>query len=188
MGKPFGNGRAIQFVIIFLVMALGSFGYYLFNYDYKVKPNDGLREIEEIVSLRFIKPVLRIDDSKATSPSLEFSLFNSGYSKTSLMDSIGLSPFFRVNLTYSAMEGQPFQAVPPNAQSPIKASSENEADTCKVELLPGSALTKKIPLSSLFNTSRLGFYETTVTYQSNVVAKSAESLTCKLKFELPLKK
>ena len=183
---------------------LGAFAVYLWNYPYKVNPPGPVDS-----AATPLKPMLRVGDGaefqRAPGVCVCLSLVNSGASKLRLVDTLALEPLYDVKVSYHARDGPPTPA--PMTVEHIAGSRraaqgnkgfDSERDSI-VELVPGAALTRVIPVAALFELQREGRYEVTVTYQPGALPWRddeplaalqvyEQSLSCSTSFELPLKK
>jgi hypothetical protein len=147
---------------LFLDIALGCLAYHLLTFNY------GISHDEPLDSQSVLVPSLRILGQGASGPTAEFSLSNTGHCNVRLVDTSALSPLYQITLSYSVAG-----AVPQTVRSKVirvgpellVEPGEKRTGTSIVELVPGSTLTKRIDLPSLFDIRRQGTYRMEVTYQ-----------------------
>lgn len=182
---------------------LGALAAYLWNYDYQLKVPGG----KSASSL--LRPILRVGDGAEfqSAPGICacFSLVNGSAAKLRLVDTHKLQPLYDVKLLHRTPDGAllPAPMTASHIEGSRKAAQEaigfDRKRDSVVELVPGAALTRVIPLSVLFELQRAGRYDLIVTYQPGALVQPQdeplsdlqvceEPRMCAISFDLPLAK
>lgn len=176
MSRKKDTAMAISGALVFAF--LGSLGYYLFTFDYKIRaPADAM-------STPALLPALSIHESTdpaAPGPEAEFTLTNAGSTKISVLDSVAqmpLYPLYDLRLQVRPAGGIVTMKVPPKTSPPLAAPADSAAfdkkrDKC-VLLLTSEKFTKRIPLAALFDFKQEGRYTLTMGYQPAARVGEAE--------------
>ena len=190
-------------VTVVCVALLGWLFHYLWHFEYKV------RRLGDGTSFSPLLPVVRVCEgdefqSRAGVCAI-LSLANAGDSRLCVVDTVALEPLYDVRLMYHAPDGTlapaPMTAghlAGSRAAALDRRGFDRDKDSL-VELVPGAALTRVVPLSFLFDLRREGKYDLTITYQPKAVERPsgpslAELQACELSlststtFEIPLRK
>ncbi len=188
----------MMFLILFAM--LGLFGYYTYTGTVVHVQND------KVVHAALM-PYLRVDESMSGGTRLVtayLSLQNSSPDRLRLVDTRALSPLYEIQMRVKAENSEAVEMVPMTADQMAARRSAagnpvfNSDDDALLELIPGSALTRAINLSSLFDLRRNGKYELSITYQPESVIKGtkdmlassahAQKVACSISFDLPIAK
>jgi len=188
---------------------LGWLGYYLWHYDYYAGPPETPVAVSAVSQL---KANLRICDGTEfyCTPGVWacFVFVNTGTLPIRLIDTRALTPPYEVKLVYHDPNGRSVQtdsikaaglsASPSTAMRYQGFSPDRDS---VVELPPGRALTRLIPLSQMqaFDLKREGKYELAVTYKPGALALPngqtlaslqvySQELRANASFQLPLPK
>lgn len=188
-------------MLLVLFAMLGAFGYYTYTGTVVHLPGGSS-------SAPLLLPRIRVEESQAAGGRVVvayLSLENSGVSRLRLVDTQALTPLYEFQLRMKPEGEGALELVPPTARqldarrsaATSAAAFDSEHDAV-VELIPGSALTRPLPLSALYDLKRDGKYELTVTYQPETIVKDssepallgvhAQRLVCSYGFELSLHK
>ena len=182
----------IMFMMLFGL--LGAFGYYTYNGTIVPKSSDAIAHgalqprvhVEELVS------------GNTRSVIAYLSLQNASPDRMRLVDMRALEPLYEIQLRVKpdgrdTMEFAQQTAKRNSAAGPIF----NSDDDALVDLLPGSALTRALNLSALYDMHQNGTYELTIKYlpehvlsgSKDLMAATASTLPiiCSVNFELPMK-
>lgn len=189
----------MMFLMLFAM--LGLFGYYTYTGTVIHVQN------EKVVHAALL-PYLRVDESMSGGTRMVtafLSLQNCSPDRVHLVDTRALSPLYEIQMRVKADNSETTEMVPMtadqmNARRAASAGNPvfNSEEDALVELLPGSALTRAINLSSLFDLRRNGRYELSITYQPENVLKGskdmlassahAQKMGCSISFDLPVNK
>ncbi|MCY3020855.1 MAG: hypothetical protein NTW87_17705 [Planctomycetota bacterium] len=201
-GNPKRNTRA-PVVTLIAVTILVALGWYLYTYDYKVHPP------EEALVGTLLRPALTVTDTDGATGArgvfVSFSLVNCSRSRVRVVDTVSLAPLYTVELSQHRADGSWLPVAMTTAHMAASRSAameprrfERDRDAL-VELVPGAALTRAIPLSALYELGPEGNYELMVIYQPDTLPLGEgpglkdlqvchETVRCSASFELPLKK
>ena len=182
-----------RMIVVTVVCAalLGWLCHYLWSFDYKV------RRLGDGTSFSPLLPVVRVCEGAEFQSRADvcaiLSLANAGDSRLSVVDTVALEPLYVVRLMYHAPDGTlapaPMTAghlAGSRAAALDRGGFDRDKDSV-VELVPGAALTRVVPLSFLFDLRREGKYDLTITYQPKAIEGPSGPLLAELQaYELPL--
>jgi len=183
----------LMFMMLFGL--LGAFGYYTYNGT--VVPNRA-----DSMSHGVLQPRVHVEESMSgTSRSViaYLSLQNASPDRMRLVDMRAIEPLYEIQLRVKPEGRDAMEFAQMNSsRAPAARPTFNADEDALVELLPGSALTRALNLSALYDMHQNGTYELTIKYQPDSVLTGSKDLlaatastlpiSCSVNFDLPMKK